>query len=96
MIFFVQGIPFLHCITRDIGYRNTIAVPSGLKAVIVKFITKVVQSYHSRGFTVSAIHGDNEFDCAKDEFTDIVFDIIAQNGHVPEVERSMGTMKEES
>ena len=74
--FFVQGIPFLHCVTRDIGYRNTIAVPSRSKAVTVKFITKVVQSYHSCGFTVRAIHGDNEFNCAKDKFTDIVFDIV--------------------
>ena len=92
--FFVQGIPFLHTISRDIGYRTVHAAADRSRATILRELQRVLKLYHTRGFQVCDIHADNEFACVSDVFLPIVFDIVPADSHVGEVERSVRTIKE--
>ncbi|GAX15524.1 hypothetical protein FisN_6Hu141 [Fistulifera solaris] len=91
---FVNKIPFLVTISRNIGWRTIAPVPDRSKTVMLKEIRRLLDIYRSRGLPVTAIHGDNEFACLRDDLGPVVLDIVAPNTHVPEIERSNRTIKE--
>jgi hypothetical protein len=92
--FFVQRIPFLHCISRDIKFRHTVAVDNRSHATMLAFVTRTIAEYTHRGFAVQAIHADSEFACLELDLHPIALHTVTANGHVPEVERSIRTIKE--
>jgi hypothetical protein len=92
--FFVQGQAFLHTISRNIQHRIVDAVPDRTKVTIIKHLNKVLRLYHSRGFTITDLHADNEFECIRDHILPINLNTVAADGHVGEVERSIRTIKE--
>ena len=65
--FFVQGIAFLHSISRGYNYRTVEHHKSYnkkyKKADMAKGIKKCVNIYHKRGLTVTQLNTDNEFGC---------------------------------
>jgi hypothetical protein len=92
--FFVQGIPFLHTISRKIGYRESSATGSRHKTEIIACLRKSIANYENRGFAVDRLHADEEFRCIADDIAPISVDICAADEHVAEVERSIRTIKE--
>jgi hypothetical protein len=92
--FFVQGHPFFHTISRDIGFRTISAVPDRTKPTILRELQAVLRLYQARGLTVCDIHGDHEIECVRDALRPIALDIVAADSHVGEVERSIRTIKE--
>ena len=92
--FFVQGLPFYHSISRDIGYRTVSPVSDLTKATILAETKKVVQVYRARGFVVQAMHADNAFECIRNALLPIELDCPAPDSHVGEVERSVQTVKD--
>lgn len=92
--FFVQGKPFLHTISRAICFRTVAAVPDRTKKTIVDGIRSVVHRYTTRGFNVTYVHADLEFMCVQEEILPAVLRPVAVDAHVPEVERSIRTIKE--
>jgi hypothetical protein len=92
--FFVQRLPFLHCISRDIAFRHSLAVDNRTHATMRNFVTRTIAEYISRGFDVRAVHADSEFTCVAPDILPIPLHTVTTNGHVPEVERSIRTMKE--
>jgi hypothetical protein len=92
--FFVQQSCFLHTISRDLQFRTVSPVPDRSRPTIIKEFRAVRDLYAARGFVLTSIHGDSEFDCVKHNFPDINFNIVAADGHVGEVERSIRTIKE--
>ena len=92
--FFIQDHGFLHTISRNLNYRTIVSVPDRSHSTIKTEFKRVIHMYQQRGFTVSDIHGDHEFDGVRDFFSPIRFNIVAANGHVGEVERSIHTIKE--
>ena len=52
-----------------------------------------INQYTNRGFTITDVHADLEFECIKNDINTHM-EIVAQDDHVPEVERSIRTMKE--
>ncbi|KAG7372416.1 reverse transcriptase RNA-dependent DNA polymerase [Nitzschia inconspicua] len=50
--------------------------------------------YENRGFTVTDIHTDNEFECLRADVAPIVLNVTDADDHVGEVERSIRTIKE--
>ncbi|KAI2506455.1 Reverse transcriptase (RNA-dependent DNA polymerase) [Fragilaria crotonensis] len=92
--FFVQGICFLHTISRGIGFRTVTTVADRTHKTILAEIQTVVHIYSSRGLTVCDIHADNEFDCIRDDVRPIAMNIVTTDSHVGEIERSIRTIKE--
>ena len=92
--FYVQRLPFIHAISRKVGYRQAVAVPDRTKATMMSFVNKSVLEYTSRGFEVIDAHADKEFKCLHGSLGNISLEICGPDEHVPEVERSIRTMKE--
>ena len=92
--FFVQGIPFLHSISRKLGFRTLTQVPNRLKNTILRETRSIVRLYHARGLNVCDIHADNEFECIREHIRPIDLDIVPADSHVGEVERSIRSLKE--
>jgi hypothetical protein len=60
----------------------------------MKELADVCRTYTSRGFRITAILGDHEFACIRNEAHPIHIDIVPADSHVGEVERSIRTIKE--
>jgi hypothetical protein len=61
---------------------------------MVKCITSVLSLYRSRGFAVTDMHVDVEFECLRENVLPVHLNIVAADSHVGEVERSIRTIKE--
>ena len=92
--FYVQRLPFIHAISRKVGYRQAVAVPDQTKATMLSFVNKSVLEYTSRGFEVVDAHADKEFNCLHGSLGNVSLEICGPDEHVPEVEHSIRTMKE--
>ena len=92
--FFVQGIPFLHTISRKIQFRSVADVTSRAKGTMLTGINAMKRIYETRGFTVTNLHADNEFGCIRNDILPCNLNTTAANEHVGEVERSVRTVKE--
>jgi hypothetical protein len=92
--FYVQGLPFLHTISRKLQFRTVTPVPNRKKDTMLKETKRVVNLYEHRGFEIMDIHADNEFECIRDDIRPIELDIVPVDEHVGEVERSIRTIKE--
>ena len=96
--FFVQGIAFLHSISRGYNMR-TVEQHSDYKRKYNKKdmlagIKKCVNMYHSRGLKVVQLNGDNKFASIEEELRPIKMNIVAAGEHVGDIERSGRTIKE--
>ena len=93
-IFYVHGILFLHTISKLLTFRTIGVIPNRRKATILESLQDVIRMYVSRGFRLGAVEGDNEFACMKTDLMPVNLNITAKDDHVPEVERSIRTVKE--
>jgi hypothetical protein len=92
--FFVQGLVFMHTISRGIGFCTVSRVNERNKPTILKEIKAVLNVYHSRGLIVCDIHGDTEFLCIREDIRPTQLNIVPADSHVGEIERSIRTIKE--
>ena len=93
--FFVQGLPILHMISRDLQFRTVAAVPDLKHSTILsEELQAVLWLYAARGFLVCDIHADTEFECIRADVLPIHLDVVAADDHVGEIERSNRTVKE--
>ena len=92
--FFVQGLPFLHTISRKIKFRTVTAVKSRTKAVMLQETRTAIDLYQGRGFNVVDVHADMDFECIKHDIRPMLMNLNAHDDHVGEVERSIRTIKE--
>jgi hypothetical protein len=91
---YVQGMCFLHSISRTIAFRTLSHVTSRGKRTILDEFRRILRLYQPRGFRVRDVHADNEFECIRDDIRPIELDIVPADSHVGEVERSVRTLKE--
>ena len=92
--FYMQCLPFVHAISRKIGYRQAVAVPDWDKEMMLSFVNKSIFEYTKRGFEVVDVHADKEFECLRESLGNVSLEICGPDEHVPEVEHSIRTMKE--
>jgi hypothetical protein len=59
--FFVNGMSFLHTISRNIQYRSVSRTRSRSARELSRHLTTVINIYKIRGFSVVQVEGDNEF-----------------------------------
>jgi hypothetical protein len=92
--FYVQGLCFLHTISRDIQFCTVHPVPNRSAPVMKKVLLSVLRQYSDRGFQVVTISADAEFSVLRDTVGPIRLDIVPTDQHVGEVERLIRTIKE--
>ena len=95
-IMFVNRLPFLivksdgieHIYVRHLRGRGKKEIANSMKLIINK--------YQTRGFDVTTIFADNEFEneIIQGEFPGIKFEICAANQHTPEIERCVRSVKD--
>lgn len=93
---FVNGIAVFHTISRKIVYRTVSFPNTRSKNSIMNEVRSVQQKYHSRGFRIVDIHADNEFQKVEQELLPIRLTCCGVDDHVPEIERSVQTQKNEN
>ena len=92
--FLVQGVPSLHTISRGICYRTAVPVADRSYNTILNQTRSVIKLYTLRGFHVRDIHADEEFDYIRADVLPInLLNVVAADGHVGEVERSIRPIK---
>ena len=92
--FYVQRLPFVHAISQTIGYCQAVAVTDCTKETMLAFVNTCLSEYTKCGFTVANIHANKEFECLRERLGNVSLEICGPDKHVPEVERSIRTMKE--
>ena len=92
--FYVQQLPFIHAISRKVGYQQAVIVSDRTKETMLSFINKSILEYTACGFEVVDVHTDKEFECLRESLGNVSLEICGPDEHVPEVERSIRTMKE--
>ena len=94
--FFVNGVTVFHSISRKLGYR-TVSFPTNRTAgSILSELQDIYRIYNARGFKIIEIHADNEFKKIEKNILPIRLRTVGVDEHVPEVERSIQTLKNES
>ena len=84
---FVNGLPFLTTMSRDIRFGTAEHVPSCTAKQLAKSLMKVVKVYALGGFVVRNVLMDGEFEKIKPEMTMVNINISAAREHVGEIER---------
>jgi len=93
-IFYVQGHPFFHTISRKVQFRTVPPVLKRNKVTLLREIKPVLAMYKSRGFNISDLHANMEFECIRNDVLPSRLNVTAADDHDGEVEQSIWTMKE--
>ena len=86
--FFVQGLPFLHTNSRNIGFHTAHQALDRAESTILRPLRRVIHRHQTRGLIICNIHRDNE------ALLPTALNIVPADSHVGEVERSTRTIKE--
>jgi hypothetical protein len=94
--FFVNGYVFLHTKSSKINFLTSQICTTRSQGQILKILDTVKQTYEARGFEISAVHGDNEFDIKsiRTFLLPALLHIYGKDEHVGTIERSIRTIKE--
>ncbi len=89
-IFFVNKIPFFLSISRNIRFITVEVLDNRKQASLVKALHRLYGIYRKRGFRITNILGDSEFECTRGAVaTDLrsKLNICGKVEHVPDIER---------
>ncbi|VEU34053.1 unnamed protein product [Pseudo-nitzschia multistriata] len=94
----VNGIQFFHSISRHLRFRTSRAVTNVKQSTLLHCVESLIGQYKSRGFTVTQVSGDNQFQCLRDDLLrlspPVEMRCVAAGQHEPTIERSNRTLKE--
>ena len=97
-IFFVNKIPFFLTLSRKICFTAVNHLANRKVPEIFKAFKEIYQFYLQRGFRITAIHVDGEFEPLKPLIESLpggpVVNLAASSEHVPEIERRTRVVKE--
>ena len=93
---FVNKMSFLTTVSDNLKYRTIKYAKSMTKSNIQSLLTQVIVKYTARGFNVTTIHADNQFNIPtlRDNLLPTHLEIYATNEHVAPIERQVRTTKE--
>ena len=96
-LFYVNGLVFMAVKSDDItNYLAIDNMDNKYAATIIKHLSTIIKKFTSRGFTISDIFADGEFE-TDDIITSVVpatLHICSADEHVPKIERAIRTIKE--
>ena len=93
-IFWVCGYPFFHTISEWIKFRTVALIPDRKQWILVAETKAIINMYTNRGLHITRVEGDNEFCTLENDILPVQLNIADADDHVPEVERSIRTLKE--
>lgn len=91
---FVNNLPFMVTISRTIKLRTVDMISSTSNKTILASLKQVFQIYESRGFTIFHLLADSGFQGVAREILPIWYNPSSAGEYVPEIERSIRTLKE--
>ena len=91
-IMFINKIAFFVTTSRNLKFGTVEALPNRQIPTIIQCLKSVIALYRHRGFEISTILADNEFEAIRPQFP--MLNCAAANEHVPEVERLIQTIKD--
>ena len=91
-IMYVNKIPFFTTISRDLHFGTIECLANRRVSTIVGKLRSVIRLYEHRGFRVTKILADHEFEPLCTEYP--MLDTCARGEHVPEIERYIRTIKD--
>jgi hypothetical protein len=96
-IMFVNRIPFFLSISKNIRFITAEVLDNRKLGYLVNALRRINGIYKKRGFRITNIFGDGEFECTRGAVaTDIRSElhICGEDEHVPDIERCIRTTKE--
>jgi uncharacterized membrane protein YgcG len=93
-IMFVNKIPFLITTSRGLHFGTVENLANRQVPTVHAALKRVLAVYHRRGFRVTTLLADPEFQPLQEIFAPVSFNLCAQNEHVPEIERYIRTVKD--
>jgi hypothetical protein len=95
-IMFVNNIPFFVTISRAIKFATSEMIANRKNATILIAIKQVVSAYSKRGFIITHLLMDGEFEPMRGDLAAMRINLntTSNNEHVPEIERHIRTLKE--
>ena len=95
-IMFVNKIPFFMTISRNIRFGTSQSLTSRSSKVILRAIQSIKKIYSQRGFWVTIMMMDGQFENLLGDLADMQFNLntVSNDEHVPDIERHIRTMKE--
>jgi hypothetical protein len=95
-VMYVNGIPMLVTISRNIRFATVEALPNRNILTLVKGIKSVATVYKRAGFRITTTLMDGEFEAMRGDLADleIALNEAARDEHVGDIERFIRTLKE--
>ncbi len=93
-VFFVNGIPFLITLSRNIKFVTVEHLPVRTTKALVKHIKRVLHVYGRGGFNVRTILMDGEFEKIKGLLHNVECNTTAAKEHMSEAKQMIRTIKE--
>ena len=91
-VMFINRVAFLITISHNLKFGTVEAISNRQITTIVAKLKSVCQIYHHRGFRVTVILGDPEFEQIQPTFSQL--NCCAVDEHVPDIERYIRTVKD--
>jgi hypothetical protein len=91
---FVNKVPFFITLSREIKFGTVKSLPNCQIAIFKNCLRKVIKLYRHRGLIVSSVLADIEFESLRPWFP--LVNTAAANEHVPDIERYICTVKEQT
>ena len=92
--FFVNGNPYFHMKTKRIKFRATQTQSGRGKVETSSSLKEVINIIENRGFKITAINGDNEFNKIKPLMRPTPVHTTGRDEHLPRIERDIRVMEE--
>ena len=93
-VFFVDKIPFLITMSRQLQFVTAEFTPSRTAARLAEHLKKVLRVYRRAGYVVRYIFMDGEFEKIKPLMPTVICNTTAASEHVTDVERKIRVVKE--
>ena len=93
-VMFGNGVSFLTTLSRKIRLVTAEYLPTWAAKQLGSLLTKVVNLYAQRGFTVCTILMDQEFDKVTDLLPNVEVNTTAAHEHIAEIKRMHRTIEE--
>jgi hypothetical protein len=95
-IMFVNKVPFFMTVSRAIKFGTAEMIADRKNHTIVVAIKQVIAAYSKRGFVITHLLMDGEFEPIRSDLAllGVNLNVASSNEHVPEIERHIRTVKE--
>ena len=92
----INGIPFFNTISRHIKFGSSGKLDNLQNSTIVSHLKIIMNVYCVRGFRVTIVLADNQFESMRGDIADLgaIVNVVSRDEHVPEIERYNRTIKE--